>query len=251
MAGGRVPGNGQIVNAETPLGAAPVNRIRYVNKVGSDGWLQARVGASAVLQPLCKYTQVQIIESKDDRTYFKVMDGPAKGRTLNLGDANASVYLGSTAPKPTAAELVVAYGKYTEGWVSVARNGEKLDQQLATLTVDGITVQVTMNTDWSQNFTPLPPGTYKVLIPDAPHSGDYTRFYRKTEPSLKHDQVWFPIQYGDNSRYVHVGNVSDGCTTVLDLARWADVHEALISHRAPDGVSVATLKVTGKPERDK
>ncbi len=63
--------------------------------------------------------------------------------------------------------------------------------------------------------------------------------------------MWFPIEYGDNSRYVHVGNVSDGCATVLDLAKWADVHEALISHRALDGVSVATLTVQGNPERAK
>lgn len=66
---------------------------------------------------------------------------------------------------------------------------------------------------------------------------------------LQFDQVWFPIKHGDNSRYVHVGNLSDGCVTVLDLARWADIHEALISHRSPDGESLAQLVVKGVPER--
>lgn len=67
-------------------------------------------------------------------------------------------------------------------------------------------------------------------------------------PSLHYDQVWFPINYSDNSRYVHVGNVSEGCVTVLDLAKWAAIHEALISHRTIDGRSVGQLVVTGTPE---
>jgi hypothetical protein len=95
-----------------------------------------------------------------------------------------------------------------------------------------------MNSVWDGRFTPLPAGSYKVL-------------YRNTAPQLWFDQVWFPIDYGDRSRYVHVGNVSDGCVTVLALNRWADVHEALISHRGPDGTSVATLSVKGTPEKAK
>jgi hypothetical protein len=85
----------------------------------------------------------------------------------------------------------------------------------------------------------------------AAHKGNMTTFYRDSEPTLRHGQVWFPIQHGDNSRYIHAGNISDGCVTVLDLARWAAIHEALISHRAPDGRSVATLTVRGTPERSR
>lgn len=78
-----------------------------------------------------------------------------------------------------------------------------------------------------------------------------TGFYRRVASSLKYDQVLFPIRYGNNSRYIHVGNLSEGCVTVLDLARWADVHEALSSHRTPDGKAVGKLIVKGKPERAK
>jgi hypothetical protein len=63
--------------------------------------------------------------------------------------------------------------------------------------------------------------------------------------------LWFPIVYGNNSRYVHVGNLSDGCTTVVDLALWGEVFEALISHRGKDGQSVGVLVVEGKPAREK
>ena len=61
----------------------------------------------------------------------------------------------------------------------------------------------------------------------------------------------FPIDHGDKSRYVHVGNVSEGCVTVLGLARWADIHEAQISHRDPSGKYAAKLVVKGTPERSK
>jgi hypothetical protein len=68
---------------------------------------------------------------------------------------------------------------------------------------------------------------------------------------LIYDQVWFPIEYKDNSRFVHIGNVSDGCVTVLDMNHWAAIHEAIISHRSLDGSKVARLIVKGKPERAK
>ena len=251
MAGGRVPATGQIVNVQGPLGDVPRNKVLFVNNVGSDGWLQARQSGSMMLVSLAKYTKVTLIESRLGRTFFKVMDGAAKGQTLSLADVNVAEYLGLRAPVQTPASIVVTYGKYVAGWVSQARGGQEIDQQLATLEVAGLTVQVTMNSVWGKNFTPLPAGKYTVLVPDAPHRREMTRFYRTAEPGLKFDQVWFPIRYGDNSRYVHVGHVSEGCTTVLDLARWAQVHEALISHRGPDGASVAQLVVKGIPERAK
>jgi len=66
-----------------------------------------------------------------------------------------------------------------------------------------------------------------------------TRPYAAVAPGLRDDQVWFPIRHGDNSRYIHVGNVSEGCVTVLDIGRWPGVHEALVSHRGSTGDAVA------------
>jgi len=249
MAYGRVPESGQIVHTAGPLGVEHGAKILYVNKVATDGWLQARDDRSHALVPLAKYTRVAIVGSANRRTTFRVDDGPAKDRLLSLSDANALDYLGSKEPVRALARAVVTYGKYVEHWISIARGGQALDQQMGTLEIAGLSLQVTMNSVWDGRFSPIPAGEYKVLLPDTPHKGNMTRFYRETEPSLKFDQVWFPIQYGDNSRYVHVGNLSEGCTTVLDLARWADVHEALISHRGPDSRSVATLVVRGTPER--
>ena len=234
--------------------------FRYINKVGDDGWVNGK-SSTGMLLPLCMYTKVSVailkkdgkttVESKDGRVSFKVLDGTHAGKVLTMSEENAKIYLGLTAPKAGAVTVTVTYGKYVEGWVSAARGGQKLDQQFATLKLGSISAQATMNTVWNGGFFPLPAGSYKIMAPDAPHDGNMTTFYRSVAKGLKHDQVWFPIQYGDNSRYVHVGNVSDGCTTVVDLNAWAAICDALISHRSADGRYVGQLLVVGKPERAK
>ncbi len=227
-----------------------VNEIRYVNKVSDDGWINGRDSASALI-PMCMYTKVSLQVSKDGRTSFKVLDGTHAGKVLSMKDENAALHLGKMPPASGGISVVITYGKYVENWVSIARGGQKLDQQFATLTVGTLSAKVTMNTVWGREFFPLPAGRYTILLPDVPHDGGMTTFYRNVEPTLKHDQVWFPIQYGDNSRYVHVGNVSDGCSTVVDLYQWASICNTLISHRTRDGKSVGSLTVKGKPERAK
>jgi hypothetical protein len=221
----------------------------YVNKVANDGWLQVRQERSNALLPLAKYTRLERRESRLGRTSFIVMDGPNKGQAVNLSDAHAAEFVGSRAPMPSPAQITVTYGSFVRNWISVARRGQALDQQMARLEVAGIRVAVTMNSVWNGRYTPLPAGTYTVLVPDAPHDRQMTGFYRSVAPGLKFDQVWFPIRHADNSRFVHVGNLSEGCVTVLDIERWADIHEALISRRSPDGTSVARLLVTGTPEK--
>ena len=250
MATGRVPSTGAVVHAAGPVGRVATGPLRYVNEIASDGWLQARSEVSHTLIPLAKYTAVRIDDAQADRTTFTVMDGPQAGKRLSLTTSNAKRYLGTTAPAQSPAKLEVTYGAYVPKWHSVARS-QDLDQQMATLKIDAISVQVTMNTNWGGSFYPLPPGEYDVLVPDGPHSADMTHYYRKTYKDLVYDQVWFPIKYKDNSRFVHIGNVSDGCVTVLDMNQWAAIHEAIISHRSLDGSSVARLIVKGKPEREK
>jgi hypothetical protein len=226
------------------------SKILYVNRTGDDGWLEVKPAKLGPLASICKYTQLQVLGSAGGRTSLTIMDGPRKGQNVSLSDSHVPLYLGTKAPTQTLAHIEVTYGKYVPGWISVARNNQALDQQMATLTIGSLTVATTMNTNWGTGFTPIPAGTYKVLVPDAPHDKNMTRYYRAVAPTLKSDQVWFPIKYRDNSRYVHVGNVSDGCTTVLDLDRWVEVCEAIISHRGSDGASVAHLVVKGMPERD-
>ena len=250
MATGRVPSTGQIIHGAGPVGGVGSGTLRYVNEIGSDGWLQVRSEATHALIPLAKYTAVRVDDAAGDRTTFTVVDGPQAGKRMSVTTSNAKRYLGTRPPARSLARIEVTYGAYVPKWHSVARS-QDLDQQMATLKIDGMSVQVTMNTNWGGSFYPLPAGEYDVLVPDGPHNANMTHYYRNTYKALVYDQVWFPIKYKDNSRFVHIGNVSDGCVTVLDMNQWAAIHEAIISHRSPDGSSVAKLVVKGKPERDK
>jgi hypothetical protein len=245
-----VIGNGTTNPTARSVVQVTADVYRYINVVGDDGWVNGRLDAKTLL-PLCKYTKVILLGSKHGLTSFKVLDGTHAGKTLTMKDANAQKHLGTIAPKNSLIEVTITYGKYENDWVSAARGGQKLDQQWASLSADGITVKAAMNTVWGTGFYPIPAGEYTILTPDRPHDAAMTNFYRREEPSLKHDQVWFPIKYGDNSRYVHVGNVSDGCATVVDLAKWEALHEKLVSHRSKDKSAVGKLIVKGKPERAK
>lgn len=246
----RVPATGRVIQSALPMRPAERSSVRHVNKVPDTGWLRVREEPSGTSLFLFKYTRLTHVQERGERTHFKIAEGPYAGRSASLAQANAREYLGSRAPRAVPAQLTVTYGAYQPGWYSEARK-EKLDQQLAQLEIAGVSASVTMNTIWGAAFTPLPPGDYNVLLPDVPHKAEMTRFYRHVEPALVFDQVWFPIERGDNSRYVHIGNVSEGCVTLLTLGQWPAIHEALLSHRSADGISVAKMTVTGKPKRDR
>jgi hypothetical protein len=253
---GKIPAKKRVVNTVGVHKPTTSNEILYVNKtVNDDGWLKTHLSSndlsdSRISVYLCKYTKLQSIQLKQGRRYFKVLDGANRGKIVSLSNANASLYLGKQSPNHVGVEVVVTYGKYEEKWYSKAKD-VSLNQQWATLTVGGIQATVVMNSLWNNTAYPLPAGEYTILLPDSPHDKNMTEFYRKVEPSLRFDQVWFPIKYTDNTRYIHVGNVSHGCVTVVDLARWAGIHEALISHRSPDSRSIGKLIVKGKPEKEK
>jgi hypothetical protein len=222
-------------------------KIHYVNKVPVSGWLSVAVKSSGALVPLLEYTKVQITEIAHNRVYFQIMDGGQKGITASLAENNANEYLGSTPPKQAGARVIVKYGKIEE--IFSKAKGAKYKQQTATLSVDGVSASVTLNTDLGAitvagGFKPIPPGIYKILVPPHPHDKNMTAFYRThIEPSLQSDQVWFPIEFGDNSRFIHLGNISEGCVTVMELSKWNAIYKALIAHRTPDGRYVGQLTV--------
>ena len=197
-----------------------------------------------------KYTKLDRLESKGGRTYFSILDSAAKGGVVSLSDAHVPDTIGARAPQQTPAHAVVTYGRYVEGWISRARNGEALDQQMASLEVRSTSVAVSMNSVWDGRFTPMPAGTYTVPVAGRAAQARNDGVYKRVAPTLRYDRVWFPISTGDNSKYIHVGNLLGGVHDGAQLSdRWVDVHEALISHRGPDGSTVATLLVRGTPER--
>lgn len=225
------------------VGARPQGKILYVNKVDSYGWLSIRLPSGEKV-PILEYTKVQLIETRAGRTFFTVQDGGRKGSIASMDEALARQYLGSKAPLQTGADVVVKYGKMVA--IESIAKGDTFMQQTASLSIDGITALVTLNTTLSDpkgRFTPLPPGLYKILVPEYPHNRNYTSGYRDIDSSLRNDQVWFPIEYGDNSRFIHVGNISEGCITVMSLDKWNAIYQALIKHRVPRSKYLGQIRI--------
>lgn len=245
MAGGRKPNNGHVTRPQGGVHNTP-RAYRYINEVGSDGWVSLRKDGGTTPIPLSKYTKLERRGVKDGRVQYIVIDGPSKGQKGSMAEADAKKFIGRKAPTQGVIQITVAYGGHDPAWKSDIRN-ETLDQQFATLTVDKISVKITMNSIWGGTYSPLPAGDYDVMVPDAPHDKAMTAKYVSAVPALRFDRAWFPIKFGNNSRYVHVGHLSEGCVTVTEISKWNDIHEALASHRDSTGMLVAKLKVTGKP----
>ena len=121
------------------------------------------------------------------------------------------------------------------------------------------------------DFTAL--RSYVLQIPDAPHSATRAAYYRYT----RYHKTWFRIGRSNaGSRYLHVGEISEGCVTVRPFllapstsapagfedvpglphgatglpypaqtpptASWDNIYNYLINRRHSD-ISVGTLEV--------
>lgn len=223
---------------------------RYVRlPENTDGWLLIKLSPSQKEASICEYTKVTMVKSEGGRTYFKVADGLSSvGLVASLSDENARRLLLKTPPSAAIETVKVKYGSRKEE--NSPFKGPLL-QQWGTLTVSGHAIEVTLNSVWTGQFSPIPPGVHRIMAPDYSHAKSSTLGYRNTYPGkIKANDAWFPIELagtkGNSTRYVHIGHLSEGCVTVHQIERWNVVYNFLISHRLPntDGKYVALLEVT-------
>lgn len=218
-----------------------VGKVAYINKVDVSGWIGVKLSNGSIVS-VCMYTKLTILSMKNSRCFFRIEDGSYKGNTASFAEANAKIYIGSKAPSQTAAIIKATPGKLQSFRSDVRK--QTLQQQLTSFTAGSVSGKATLNTpSTGAQYSALPKGKYEILVPDTPHSKDYTRYYREADSELKYDQVWFPIRYGNNSRYVHVGHISEGCFTVVELDKFTQLHDYLISHRAENNTIVGYLEI--------
>jgi hypothetical protein len=210
----------------------PVVR-KYTRLADSTGWLSVRLSKTRQLAALCEYTQVNILREEGGRTYFKIMDGTISvGEEASLNTPNAARFLNAAGPAG-AAVLTVTYVGVPVKAVSPFKG--ELTQQWADLTFNGQSARVTLNSVWGTTYTPIAAGTHSILAPDYSHAMISTAGYAAAAPGTVGNDVWFPIGLNgsaqNSSRYIHIGNLSEGCVTVYELAKWTTLYRYLISHR--------------------
>ena len=230
--------------------------VRYVDQVGRDGWLRVHIDSGPEIS-LPKYLKVKVTARKFLRDHFEILEGPYKGN-------NASV----SAKSQTESYLITGIHHTAGAKVRISLADQRLwfGARGPISAFSGAFKQVSI-------YTQVPRGSYKLAIPDAPHSATRSAYYAYTD----FHKTWFRIGLSlAGSRFLHVGEISEGCVTVRafqfnpsgpgiagfqDLAnwppgaigmpyppnpapvgRWTDLYEYLMIARADDQ-SVGTLEV--------
>ena len=210
--------NNTITQARTTTNKDSVVKIvlyYYVDKIGNNGWLDFLYENVRVSLP--QHTKLQILKEEGAYTLFKVMNGNAqilingkniflKGKAVRLSTKNIDKL---TTKKPyiaNGASLILTYSNNFQSKANLIFNNKNIevifDKPIQTTNI-----------------------IYKIFAPDFPHH--YSNHYAE---QTKYYGVWFAIEYGDNSRYIHTGRVSDGCVTVPPQ-HWEALYEYLISNQ--------------------
>jgi hypothetical protein len=224
---------------------------KYTRRPDATGWLSVRLTRTNQLASLCEYTAVNVTREEKGRTYFTIMDGTISvGEEASLATANAALYLNAAGPAGAASITVTYVGTPVK---AVSKFKGELLQQWADLAFNGQTARVTLNSVWGGTYSPIVAGTHAILAPDYSHAVISTAGYAAAAPGTVGNDVWFPIGLNgsarNSSRYIHIGNLSEGCVTVYELAKWTALYTYLVSHRAAgsSGTRVGTMTVIKPP----
>lgn len=211
-------------------------KVKYTKRGDDSGWLRVRLTRPEQDVFLCEYTKVEISREEGGRVFFSIAEGNTDyvGKEASLRKQNAEMFLNEIPPGGPATMEVKYAGEPAE---ETSPFKGRLKQQWAQANFNNVRAQVTLNSIWNTRFTPIPPGTHKIMAPDVSHGNISTAGYRGATPGLRCTDVWFPIELsgarGNSSRYIHVGHLSEGCVTVHELTAWNKVYDYLISHRVP------------------
>ncbi len=183
---------------------------------GGDGWLNIKSEPGGQIIAVPEYLLVDLITSKDGRDFFSVLEGPALGKKFSV----KSGHLKRGSP-----------GYHGPAQVTFSLSKKLLNYpggQIKAITHDG-----------SQ---PIPIGLHPIQIPDFPHA--LGAYYAGQSPYAK---TWFFLGRGNaipgsNDRYLHTGEVSNGCITV-EPNGWTLLYQYLILCRRGDEKTVGMVTV--------
>lgn len=217
-----------------------VSKTLYTRRADDKGWLNVML-KNGTVTALHENVKLVMLGEKKGRVYFLVSsDRPELiGQTVSLKKDNVKKYLCDIGPEQKKAILEVVY----DGKPIVAHSSFKgnLLQQFAILTLKSESIRVTLNSLWppNYNYSPIPAGVHNIMAPDCSHAAISTEGYVDSLPKgvITCNDVWFPIELsgskGNSSRYIHLGNLSEGCITIYDLEKWNSIYTYLINHRTP------------------
>jgi len=165
--------------------------IRYVSKVGNEGWLTVEIrpkGGATVKQSLPYALKVNVNETKDGRDYFEILEGVHKGKSASVVRKSA-----------TESYLVKSISHQNAATVKFNRATQELWY--------GGKGPYNAFSGAFQQYAQVSVGIHDIQIPDAPHSATRNEYSKHTN----YHRTWFRIGLTvASSRYLHVGEISEG-----------------------------------------
>ena len=184
---------------------------------GHDGWLNVKREPSGAIIAIPEYLQVELIESKNGRDRFTVLEGVERGKKFSVKTGNLK------SGHPGYHGMANLKFNITKGLL-IYPGG-----QVKAITGKG-------------RYTPIPKGPHPIQIPDFPHPK--AMGYMAQSPYAKN---WFFLgqghaTHGSDDRYLHTGAESAGCITVEPYG-WTRLYQYLILCRRGDGKTIGTVVV--------
>jgi len=197
---------------EIILEAKVEDAIKYVPNKG-DGWLNAKLEDGSV-ESLPAYLKVKIENKDNKREYFTIIEGVYRGKyaSVNLREDGSTQFISDIT------HTAMISVKYSISQQIFMLGGKKYKA-----------------THYPQ--TPWKKGLYDIEMPDAPHRGGEGYLDR-----ARLAKIWFRIGH-DGARYLHVGSISRGCMTIIEVEKWDALCEVLLKARKGDFISVGILEV--------
>jgi hypothetical protein len=182
----------------------------YIKKC-NNGWLTV-LNSKGMKVSLPNYLNVNVYETKKGREFFEVREGPLFGQKFSVIIKNNNSFI---------EKLSYPYKKGTK--LTFHSKSKKLfikDKEYKA--ISGVDVFF----DFLYTNT-ISKGTYDIQIPDAPHKGGQN-YLNKSKFAV----TWFRLGEGQkDDRYLHCGARSAGCITVIDVDKWDEIYDILITSR--------------------
>ncbi len=223
----------------------------YEAKNLRQGWitfLNGLLPENCNVSELCVNTKLEKVKEHGKYTGFRVLlrDKYFDNNLYWMSTKNINLYL-SNEPLPksseTKAKLIVTiknskptkmtdyYGNYFYSFTGIL--------SYKNISNKDININVNLDSYYGNNIhineSNIINGTYNIKYPDNSHK-------LAAKYNEEFNYIWFPIEYNSEGRYIHSGQVSNGCVSVSQSGVWKDLCLYLLSFMNDNDINIGIIK---------
>ncbi len=197
--------------------------VGYIEKLGGNGWLRVKLN-NGFTWPLPEFLKIHVVKS-GSREEFEILEGRFRGKKASVKKKGWRWDQWDWDMSFFENDIRRGHPYKPSAKMRFYIKSEKLE-------IDGLG-EFHAKTDASN---PPPLGRHDIEIPYEPHpGGDYYK------GKARYAKTWFRVGH-NGDRFLHCGNVSEGCITVKEIHRWDEIYKHLIVSRKGFD-SIGTIEV--------